>query len=104
MENIKKDVVEVVRCRDCMFWGRDKNKFTAACRCKLHSSITHDRYTGSEDFCSYGEHRRKFTNYEWLMERDIYEMAAIISGICRGDKESDEETDWLNWLESEVEE
>lgn len=48
----KKDLVEVVRCKDCknwIYWPDQK-------RC---SCIKHHIYTNSYDFCSYGKRKGK---------------------------------------------
>lgn len=50
------DVVEVVRCKDCKFFGKNRpyrdNKLPFAFCDKFHHNITTD-----DDFCSYGERK-----------------------------------------------
>ena len=52
------DVVEVVRCKDCLFWNTDKKGFSDECVCRRFSVLNVcDKYTLPTDFCSYGERR-----------------------------------------------
>lgn len=44
------NVVEVVRCRDCLSWIRYSNRTNGECFC-------HNRMTYGDDFCSYGERK-----------------------------------------------
>ena len=44
------DVVEVVRCKDCVFAEVDAE--AEMCRCRNHSFPC---WTKTDDFCSYGE-------------------------------------------------
>lgn len=54
------DVVEVVRCKDCVFWNADKKGFSDECVCRRFSVLNVcDKYTLPTDFCSYGERREK---------------------------------------------
>lgn len=55
------DAVEVVRCKDCKYWGiRDSKEIQGICLCGEK-----DFYYGSEfypladDFCSYGKRREE---------------------------------------------
>ena len=47
------DAVEVLRCRDCKYWGDEDGK--------LHNYLIDGRHTGwcptENDFCSYGERK-----------------------------------------------
>lgn len=47
------DVVEVVRCRDCIYW--DGEGYRGSCETPTNG-ITRD-YTNEDDFCSYGKRR-----------------------------------------------
>ena len=60
------DAVEVVRCRDCKYWGDEDGKLQrsdgALCaRCTVHNYLIDGRHTGwcptENDFCSYGERK-----------------------------------------------
>ena len=60
------DVVEVVRCRDCKYWGDESGKLPRSdgvlfARCKVHNYLLDGRHTGwcptENDFCSYGERK-----------------------------------------------
>ena len=60
------DVVEVVRCRDCKYWGDEAGKLQHSdgvlfARCKVHNYLIDGRHTGwcptENDFCSYGERK-----------------------------------------------
>ena len=58
------DAVEVLRCRDCKYWGDEDGKLQRSdgvlfARCKVHNYLIDGRHTGwcptENDFCSYGE-------------------------------------------------
>ena len=49
------DVVEVVRCRDCKYWGG----VTYGYVCRNFSGIDTKSCTAADDFCSYGERREE---------------------------------------------
>lgn len=58
------DAVEVVRCRECKYWGDEDGKLQDSdgvlfARCKVHNYLIDGRHTGwcptENDFCSYGE-------------------------------------------------
>ncbi len=60
------DVVEVVRCRECKYWGDEDGKLQRSdgllfARCKVHNYLLDGRHTGwcptENDFCSYGERK-----------------------------------------------
>lgn len=60
------DAVEVVRCRECKYWGDEDGKFPRSdgalfARCKAHNYLIDGRHTGwcptENDFCSYGERK-----------------------------------------------
>ena len=60
------DVVEVLRCRDCKYWGDEAGKLQHSdgvlfARCKVHNYLIDGRHTGwcptENDFCSYGERK-----------------------------------------------
>ena len=60
------DVAEVVRCRDCKYWGDEAGKLQHSdgvlfARCKVHNYLIDGRHTGwcptENDFCSYGERK-----------------------------------------------
>ena len=54
------DAVEVVRCKDCKFWGGQY----ASNECSKITKLAHPYYwlkTSPEDFCSIGE--RKYNGY-----------------------------------------
>ena len=47
------DVVEVVRCKDCVYW--DGTGYRGRCEAPENGLIRD--YTNNDDFCSYGERR-----------------------------------------------
>ena len=58
--------VEVLRCRDCKYWGDEDGKLQSSdgalfARCKVHNYLIDGRHTGwcptENDFCSYGERK-----------------------------------------------
>ena len=60
------DAVEVLRCRDCKYWGDEAGKLQHSdgvlfARCKVHNYLLDGRHTGwcptENDFCSYGERK-----------------------------------------------
>ena len=60
------DVVKVVRCRECKYWGDESGKLPRSdgvlfARCKVHNYLLDGRHTGwcptENDFCSYGERK-----------------------------------------------
>ena len=60
------DAVEVLRCRDCKYWGDEDGKLQNSdgalfARCKVHNYLLDGRHTGwcptENDFCSYGERK-----------------------------------------------
>ena len=60
------DAVEVLRCRDCKYWGDEDGKLQRSdgvlfARCKVHNYLIDGRHTGwcptESDFCSYGERK-----------------------------------------------
>lgn len=60
------DVMEVVRCRECKYWGDESGKLPRSdgvlfARCKVHNYLLDGRHTGwcptENDFCSYGERK-----------------------------------------------
>ena len=60
------DAVEVLRCRDCKYWGDEDGKLQRSdgvlyARCTVHNYLIDGRHTGwcptENDFCSYGERR-----------------------------------------------
>lgn len=60
------DAVEVVRCRECKYWGDEEGKLQRSdgalfARCKVHNYLLDGRHTGwcptENDFCSYGERK-----------------------------------------------
>ena len=60
------DVAEVVRCRDCKYWGDEYGKLQRSdgvsfARCKVHNYLLDGRPTTwcptENDFCSYGERK-----------------------------------------------
>ena len=60
------DVVGVVRCRECKYWGDEDGKLQRSdgllfARCKIHNYLLDGRHTGwcptGNDFCSYGERK-----------------------------------------------
>ena len=60
------DAVEVVRCRECKYWGDEDGKLQNSdgvlfARCKVHNYLLDGRHTGwcptENDFCSYGERK-----------------------------------------------
>lgn len=50
------DVVEVVRCKECKWWNKDENVLNRGI-CDEWSDFEDgiSRYTGVDDYCSYGE-------------------------------------------------
>ena len=53
-----KDLVEVVRCKDCVRWeARSSNPFVGRCENPLNGLFS--EYTDDEDFCSYGVRKEK---------------------------------------------
>ena len=60
------DAVEVLRCRECKYWGDEDGKLqdsdgVLCARCKVHNYLIDGRHTGwcptENDFCSYGERK-----------------------------------------------
>ena len=60
------DTVEVLRCRDCKYWGDEDGILQDSdgemfARCKAHNHLVDGRHTGwcpsENDFCSYGERK-----------------------------------------------
>ena len=60
------NAVEVLRCRDCKYWGDEDGKLQSSdgvlfARCKVHNYLIDGRHTGwcptENDFCSYGERK-----------------------------------------------
>ena len=60
------DAVEVVRCRECKYWGDEDGKLqdsdgVLCARCKVHNYLIDGRHTGwcptENDFCSCGERK-----------------------------------------------
>ena len=60
------DAVEVLRCRDCKYWGDEAGKLQRSdgvlfARCKVHNYLIDGRHTGwcptENDFCSYGKRK-----------------------------------------------
>ena len=60
------DAVEIVRCKDCKYWGDEDGKLQDSdgvlfARCKVHNYLLDGRHTGwcprENDFCSYGERK-----------------------------------------------
>lgn len=58
--------VEVLRCRDCKYWGDEDGKLQRSdgvlyARCTVHNYLIDGRHTGwcptENDFCSYGERK-----------------------------------------------
>ena len=49
----KADYVEVVRCKDCVYW--DGRGYDGRCE-PYHNGLIRD-YTNYDDFCSYGERK-----------------------------------------------
>ena len=58
------DAVEVLRCRDCKYWGDEDGELQRSdgvlfARCNVHNYLIDGRHTGwcptENDFCSYGE-------------------------------------------------
>ena len=65
------DVVDVVRCRECKYWGDEAGELQRSdgvpfARCKVHNYLIDGRYTGwcptENDFCSYGERKEGADN------------------------------------------
>ena len=62
------DVVEVIRCRECKYWGDEDGKLQHSdgvlfARCKVHNYLIDGRHTGwcptENDYCSYGERSKE---------------------------------------------
>ena len=60
------DAVEIMRCRDCKYWGDEDGKLKNSdgdlfARCKIHNYLIDGRHTGwcptENDFCSCGERK-----------------------------------------------
>ena len=60
------DAVEVLRCRECKYWGDEDGKLQCSdgvlfARCKIHNYLLDGRHTGwcptENDFCSFGERK-----------------------------------------------
>ena len=49
------DVVEVVRCRDCKYWGGSTFGYV----CEAWSGMDLKHHTRPNDFCSYGERKEQ---------------------------------------------
>ena len=65
------DAVEVLRCRECKYWGDEDGKLQGSdgvlfARCKVHNYLIDGRHTGwcptENDFCSYGERKEGADN------------------------------------------
>ena len=65
------DAVEVLRCRDCKYWGDGDGKLQRSdgvlyARCTVHNYLIDGRHTGwcpnENDFCSYGERKEGADN------------------------------------------
>ena len=65
------DAVEVVRCRECKYWGDEDGKLQRSdgvlfARCKVHNYLLDGRLTGwwptGNDFCSCGERKEGASN------------------------------------------
>ena len=65
------DAVEVIRCRECRYWGDGDGKLQRSdgvlyARCTVHNYLIDGRYTGwcptENDFCSYGERKDDIEN------------------------------------------
>lgn len=65
------DAVEVLRCRECKYWGDEDGKLQCSdgvlfARCKVHNYLIDGRHTGwcptENDFCSYGERKEGVDN------------------------------------------
>ena len=65
------DAVEVVRCRECKYWGDEDGKLQDSdgvlfARCRVHNYLIDGRHTGwcptENDFCSYGERKEGADN------------------------------------------
>ena len=65
------DAVEVLRCRDCKYWGDEDGKLQRSdgvlyARCTVHNYLIDGRHTGwcptENDFCSYGERKEGADN------------------------------------------
>ena len=61
------DAVEVVRCKDCKYWG-DKDGIAEKygirfARCNVHNHFIHGEHIGwcpkEDNFCSFGERREE---------------------------------------------
>ena len=52
-------LVEVVRCKECKFWNKDENVLRGICDEWSDFEDGISRYTGSDDYCSYGERKEK---------------------------------------------
>lgn len=61
------DAVEVVRCKDCKYWGDEdgisKKDGIRFAWCNMHNHCMHGEYIGwcpkEDDFCSFGERREE---------------------------------------------
>ena len=51
------DAVEVVRCKDCKYWGQDVCSFSGDDESFCTNPNGLDNYAHPEDFCSYGERK-----------------------------------------------
>ena len=51
----KEDVVEVVRCIDCVYW--DGRGWDGRCEAPMNGLVR--EYTNYDSFCSYGERKEK---------------------------------------------
>ena len=60
------DAVEVLRCRECKYWGDEAGELQRSdgvlfARCKVHNYLIDGRHTGwcptENDFCSYGKRK-----------------------------------------------
>ena len=49
------DVVEVVRCKDCVYW--DGMGYKGLCEAPMNGLVR--EYTDDDSFCSYGERREQ---------------------------------------------
>ena len=51
------DSVEVVRCKDCKYWGQDVSNYSGDDEIFCTNPDGLDNYAHPDDFCSYGERK-----------------------------------------------
>lgn len=59
VENAMEESVEIVQCKDCEFWRKEKEIISGFRACAVWSTSDTTRYTANTDFCSKAERKEK---------------------------------------------